>query len=205
MIRSESAPKDRETLDVDNTRLRFPTWLDWIIVAALGAALVACYKVGWITPPRKTPVFESDANSLSARLHDARHFLNCATPFGIAVAIAGFARVLREPRPARCLLFRQPGVAACAAVVAALITAGANTALWLVRWIEFQEQWLSNGFPVQILSEIVARHVNICVIAAWAYMAFGGIWARRGANWVNWLGGTLGILAVFKTLLWYVP
>ncbi len=190
---------------MDNTGIRYPTWLDWITLAALTAALVACYKLGWITKPRKTPVFESDANSLSARLHDARHILNSATPFGVALAIAGFARVLREPRPARSLLFRQPGVAACAALVAALITAGANTGLWLVRWIEFREQWLSNGFPLQILSEIVARHVNICVIAAWAYLAFGGIWVRRGGNWVNWLGGTLGVLAVFNTLLWYVP
>jgi hypothetical protein len=190
---------------MDNTRIRYPTLLDAITLATLGAALVACYKLGWITPPRRTPVFESDANSLSARLHDARHILNSAMPFGIALAIAGFARALREPRPARILLFRQPGVAACAALVAAMITAGANTALWLVRWIEFQEQWLSNGFPAQILFDIAARHVSISVIAAWAYLAFGGMWARPGGNWVNWLGLTLGILAVFNTLLWYVP
>jgi hypothetical protein len=205
MFLDGSAVKERKALDLDNSGIRYPTWLDWITLAALTAALVACYKVGWITPPRKTPVFESDANSLSARLHDARHILNSATPFGIALAIAGFARVLREPRPARSLLFRQPGVAACAALVAALITAGANTALWLVRWIEFREQWLANGFPVQIVFESTTRHLTICVIAAWAYLAFGGAPARAGANWVNWLGGTLGILAVFNTLLWYVP
>jgi hypothetical protein len=205
MIRDGGAVKERKALDMDNTRIRYPTWLDWITLAGLAAAFVACFKLGWIRPPTKTPVFELDAISLSARLHDARHTLNSAMPFGIALAIAGFARVLREPKPARRLLFRQPGVAACAAIVAALITAGANTALWLVRWIEFQEQWLSNGFPVSILFDIAARHLSISVIAAWAYLAFGGMWARRGRNWVNWLGGTLGILAVFNTLLWYVP
>jgi hypothetical protein len=193
--------EEREAHNLDNSRIRYPTWHDVIIAGALAAALFACYQLGWIRTPEKTRFFAPDPSSVIAWLHEARHLLSSGTPIGIALAIVGFARVLREPKPARRLLFRQPGVAACAAIVAALITAGANTALWLVRWIEFQEQWLRSGVPVQVLFDISTRHVSISVIAAWAYLGFGGVWAR-GGNWVNWLGGTLGVLAVFNTLLW---
>lgn len=191
-------------LDLEHSRIRYPTWLDVIIAAALAAALFACYQLGWIRAHEKTPVFERDPNSISAWLHEARYILSSAMQIGIILAIVGFARVLREPKSARRLLFRQPGVAACAAIVAALITAGANTALWLVRYVEFHDMWLTTGFPVNVLFDLAERHVSISVIAAWAYLAFGGVWAR-GRNWVNWLGGTLGFLAVLNTLLWYVP
>jgi hypothetical protein len=92
-------------------------------------------------------------------------------------------------------LFRQPGV------VAALITAAANTTLWLVRWIELQE---ALPLPVHTLFEIAARHVSFCVLAVWAYLAFGGLWAS-GRNWVNWAGGTLGALAILNSVLWCLP
>ena len=197
--------EEREAQHLDNSRIRYPTWLDVIIAAALAAALFACYQLGWIRTPERTRFFAPDPSSVIAWLHEARHLLSSGIPIGIALAIVGFARVLREPKPARRLLFRQPGVAACAAIVAALITAGANTALWLVRLLEFQEQWLSSGFPVAILLDSASRHLSISVIAAWAYLAFGGMWARRGGNWVNWVGGTLGALAVLNTLLGYVP
>jgi hypothetical protein len=197
--------KERMALNVDTSRIKYPTWLDVIIAGALAAALFTCYQLGWIRTPERTRFFAPDPSPVIAWLHQARHLLSSGTPIVIALAIVGFARVLREPKLERRLLFRQPGVAACAAIVAALFTAGANTALWLVRLLEFQEQWLSNGFPDAILLDGASRHLSISVIAAWAYLAFGGMWARRGGNWVNWLGGTLGVLAVFNTLLGYVP
>jgi hypothetical protein len=193
--------KDRRAFDVDNAELRSPSWLDVVTLAAVVAAVVAFYQCGWVrASPRHFP---SDGNLIVDGLHEARRVLNAVMPVSFGLAIVGFVRVLREPRQLRSLLFRQPGVAACAAMVAALITAGANAALWLVRSIEFQEAWLSNGFLSMVL-EIAARHVSFCVLAVWAYLAFGGLWAS-GRNWVNWVGGTLGVLAILNSVLWCLP
>jgi hypothetical protein len=200
-MRRES--KNRRASDVDNAELRTPSWLDVVTLAAVVAAVVAFYQCGWIRALPRTRVFAPDGNLIIDGLHEARHVLGLVMPVGFALATVGFARALREPKPARRLLFRQPGVAACAAMVAALITAVANTTLWLVRSIEFQEVWLTNGF-LSILLEIALRHVSFCVLAVWAYLAFGGLWAS-GRNWVNWVGGTLGVLAILNSVLWCLP
>jgi hypothetical protein len=198
-MRRES--KDQRAFDVDNAELRNPSWLDVVTLAAVGASVVVFYQFGWIRAlPRQFP---SDGNPILDGLHEARRVLHAVMSVGLGLAVVGFVRVLREPRQARSLLFRQPGVAACAAMVAALMTAGANTALWFVRWIEFQEVWLSNGF-LSVLLEIAARHASFCVVAVWAYLAFGGLWAS-GRNWVNWLGGALGVLALLNSVLWCLP
>jgi hypothetical protein len=189
---------------LNDSGLRNPSWLDVITLALVVAALVACYQCGWLRMSTKTRVFLPQGNILIDGLHEFRHILTNAMPVVLGLAVVGFARVLREPRPARVLLFRQPGVAACAAMVAALITAGANTGLWVVRWVEFREEWLSRGFPVSVLFDIAARHVSFCVIAVWVYLAIGGMWAP-GRNWVNWLGGTLGVLSVLNAFLWCLP
>jgi hypothetical protein len=198
-MRRES--KNRRASDVANAELRNPSWLDLVTLAAVVAAVVAFYQCGWIRALPRTRVFAPDGNLIIDGLHETRHVLGLVMPVGFALATVGFARALREPKPARRLLFRQPGVAACAAMVAALITAVANTTLWLVRWIEFQE---ALPFPVHTLFEFAARHVSFCVLAVWAYLAFGGLWAS-GRNWVNWVGGTLGVLAILNSVLWCLP
>jgi hypothetical protein len=196
--------RERKALDVNDNGLRYPSWLDVIILAAVAAAVVAFYNFGWIRALPRTRVFAPDENAIIDALHEVRHVLSSAMPVGFALAVVGFARVLREPKPARRLLFRQPGVAACAAMVAALIVAAANTTLWLIRWIEFGDEWLPTGFPANILLEIAASHVGYCVIAVWAFLGLGGLCAS-GLNWVNWLGSALGILAVLLALLWCLP
>jgi hypothetical protein len=191
--------KDRRAFYVDNAELRKPSWLDVVTLAAVGAAMVAFYQCGWIRAlPRQFP---SDGSLIVDGLHEARRILNAVMTVGFGLAVVGFVRVLREPSQARSLLFRQPGVAACAAMVAALITAGANTTLWLVRWIELQ---VAMPFPVDTLFAIAERHVSFCIVAVWTYLALGGLGAP-GRNWVNWLGGTLGVLAVLNSVLWCLP
>ena len=186
---------------MDNSNLRMPSRLDVVTLAAVVLAGGAIYTFGWTRV--LTNHFPPDENVIIAALRNVRQILNSAMPIGFGLAIAGVARVLREPMEKRRQLFLQPGVAACAAMLAALIVATANMTLSLVRWIEFQEQSQPSVF-VTALWPIGASHASFSVLAVWIYLALGRLWAS-GRNWVNWLGGTLGVLVVLNALLWCLP
>ena len=193
----------RRAHEVDNANLRMPSQLDVLTLAAVVLAGGAIYACGWTSV--LTSHFSPDESVFIVAFQKGRQIFNSALPVGFGLAIVGVARVLREPRETRPTASLQPGVAACAAMVlAALITAGAQTPrLSLVRWIEFQEQSQLSGF-VTALWPIAASHASFSVLAVWIYLAFGGLWAS-GRNWVNWLGGALGVLVVLNALLWCLP
>jgi hypothetical protein len=187
---------------MEDARLRHPSALD---VLALATVIVVGLVVSQYSPigiqPR-TWDFSYPGNLFLAGVHKARHALNAAAPVGFGLAVVGFARVLREPRPRRRRLFRQPGVAACAAIAAALAAGAVNTAVWVVRWLEFHEEWLSPR--ASMFFTLAGRHVSDCVLGAWAFLALGGLWSP-GRNWVNRLGWALGVLALVNTVLWCLP
>ena len=191
----------RRAHEVDNANLRMPSRLDVLTLAAVVLAGGAIYACGWTSV--LTSHFSPDESVFIVAFQKGRQIFNSALPVGFGLAIVGVARVLREPRETRRQLFLQPGVAACAAMLAALIVASANMALSLVRWIEFQEQSQLSGF-VTALWPIAASHASFSVLAVWIYLALGGLWAS-GRNWVNWLGGALGVLVVLNALLWCLP
>lgn len=201
---AELQSRDQRALDLNNSALRYPAWVDVITLAAVITALAAFYQCGWIRTSRLAADFFPHGNILIDGLHDVRHVLRIAMPVILGLAFVGFARALREPRQSRVVMFRQPGVAACAALVAAFFTGGANTLLCVARWVEFREVHGTTGFAVSILFDIAARYVSFCVIAVWVYLAIGGSWAP-GRNWVNWLGCTLGVLGVLSAFLWCLP
>lgn len=191
---------------MDHAELRRFSVRDIIALSALTAVLAAFYHYGWIDASpltRFVPPGPLDGNIIVDGLNKVRRVLDTAMPAFLGLAVLGFVRVLRERRETRRLLLLQPGVAACAALVAALCAAAANAALWLVRWIEHQEQWSSTSFPLAVF-RCAEGHGGHCVIAVWAFLALGGLWAS-GRNWVNRLGGTLGVLVVLKTVLWCLP
>jgi hypothetical protein len=130
----------------------------------------------------------------------ARHFVEALLPVVFGFAAVGFARVLREPAPNRRLLFRQPGVAACGAIMAAFAAGWVNIAVWAVGRLEFSSQW--GTFSAAMVISQGERHLSHCVFAVWAFLAVGGLWTP-GRNWVNWLGCTIGSLAAVNSALWY--
>jgi hypothetical protein len=187
---------------MDDVHRERPSWID---VLALVTVIVVGVALGWYSRNklhRGTWDFVPPRNVFLSGARQARHFLDVATPVGFGLAVVGLARVLREPRSRRRLLLGQPGAAACAALVAALGAGAANTAIWTVRWFEFGEQWATPG--AGMFFNLAARNVSYCILAAWAFLAFGGLWTH-GRNWVNWLGCALGMLAVAKTVLWCLP
>jgi hypothetical protein len=179
-----------------------PSWIDILALAAVIVGAVAlrwhCQielhpRVGNFLPPEKA--FINVARNV-------RHVVEEVTPAVFGFAVVGFARVLREPAPRRRLLFRQPGVAACAAMVAALAAGAVNTAIWAVRRWEFSEAWLNPG-PAMAIT-LGARHLSYCVLAVWAFLAVGGSWTP-GRNWVNRLGCVIGSLVVVDSVLRCLP
>jgi hypothetical protein len=178
-----------------------PFWRDG---AAVGAAIVAglalsqCSLIGL---PRSRVSFPDQGNVLLKTIHLARNVLDRSAMIGFSLAVAGLVRVLREPSHCRRLLVRQPGVAACAAVAAALAAGAVNTAVWGAWWIEFQSPWVA---PHRIFFPLAQRHVSNCVLGVWAFLALSGL-QTRGRNWVNWLGWTLGVTAVVNSVVWYFP
>ena len=173
-----------------------------LVVVVIGS--VALRQYGWAGESTGRWDSRSDANIIIDGLHKARHLLNAATPIGFGLAVAAFARMLREPLPRRKHLFLQPGGAACVALVAALLAGAANSAAWAVRRFEFHEPWLAGSSTTNILFSSAQSHLTFCVLAVWAFLAFSGLWTR-GRNWINRLGITLGILAVVHSLLWCLP
>ena len=188
---------------MNNAGLRNPSWLDFITLAAVITALAAFYQCGWIRTSRSAADFFPHGNILIDGLHDVRHVLRIAMPVILGLAFVGFAQ-RSASRVSASGSVSPAGVAACAALVAAFFTGGANTLLCVVRWVEFREVHGTTGFAVSILFDIAARHVSFCVIAVWVYLAIGGSWAP-GRNWVNWLGCTLGVLGVLSAFLWCLP
>jgi hypothetical protein len=135
-------------------------------------------------------------------IHTARHIADQLTPVVFGFALVGLARVLREPAPRRRLLFRQPGVAACAAIGAALTSGGVKTAIWIVCSFEFSAPWATPS--VALVIDLGARPMGFCVLAVWAFLALVGLWTS-GRNWVNWLGCAIGLLTVVNLALRCLP
>jgi hypothetical protein len=179
-----------------------PSWIDVLALAAVIVVAVVLRQCGQIIPAWRPWDFVPPENAFIVVARNVRRVLETLTPSIFGFAVVGFSRVLRQPRPRRILQFRQPGVAACAAIVAALAAGTVNTAVWMVRWFEFGEQWLTPSAGMVI--NLAARHVSSCVLAAWAFLACGGLWTP-GRNWVNRLGCALGILLLVNSVLEWLP
>jgi hypothetical protein len=178
----------------------------WVDILALGAAVAGalalkhfCWDAvyhpwAWNFVPTQ--------NAFINGIHKARHIADELTPVVFGFAMVGLARVFREPAPHRRLLFRQPGVAACAAIVAALAAGGARTAIWIVFWFEYSAPWATPSIAMVI--DLGARPMGFCVLAVWAFLASVGLWTP-GRNWVNWLGCAIGLLTVVNLALRCLP
>ncbi|MGO9466287.1 MAG: hypothetical protein ACLQIB_08230 [Isosphaeraceae bacterium] len=179
-----------------------PSWVDALALVVVVAVAVV---LGEYNPVELHPRFWDfipPENAFVSGARKLRQFVEALTPASFGFAVVGLARALREPRPSRRLVFRQPGVAACAAIVAAIAAGIVSTSAWIVRWLEFREPWLTPGAGMVIGG--AASRVSYCILATWAFLACGGLWAW-GRNWVNWLGCALGILLLVNSVLGWLP
>jgi hypothetical protein len=179
-----------------------PTRADLLALAAVivGAAAlrawgrIELYPGHWDFSPPDNTVLQG------ARL--LRRVVEEMTPAVFGFAAVLLAQVIREPAVRRRMMFRQPGVAASAAIVAALAAGMVNTAIWMVRWLEFAESWLTPG-PSTVI-RLASRYLGPCVLSVWGFLIAGRLWTSQ-RNWVNGLGLVLGVVAILYSVLWYLP
>ena len=179
--------------------MRKPSRIDLLALVAVivGTAAWRWYvPIEWHSGIWESGVLLDDPRSKGVRA--VHHVVEWLTPAVFGLAAVGLARALREPMPGRASLFRQPGVAACAAIVAALAAGAMNTAVWTIRWLEFSEPWLTPA-PAMLIDQS-AWYLGPCVLAVWAFLAVAGVW-MPGRNWVNRLGWAIGSLAVVGSVL----
>jgi hypothetical protein len=179
-----------------------PSRIDWVALAAVEVAARVLRLCGQIQPAYRLWDFAPPDYALNTLVRNVRRVVEALIPACFGFAVVGFARVLREPTPDRGPLFHQPGVTACAAIVAAFAAGSVNTAVWMVRLFEGGEQWLTPSASMVI--NLATRHVSTCVLAAWAFLACGGL-CSSGRNWVNWLGCVLGVLLIGSSVLEWMP
>jgi len=182
--------------------MRKPSWIDLLALAAVVVVAWAIIRYYQTDLHPRSSDFVPAENAFLDGARKVRFFLDRVTPACFGLAVVGLVRVFRESRPRRRLMFRQPGVAACAAFAAALAAGAVNMAVWTVRWLEFSEAWLTPGEGMVIA--LALRQLPYCILAAWAFLAFGGLWTH-GRNWVNWLGCAIGIVAIVDLIVEWLP
>lgn len=104
--------------------------------------------------------------------------------FSVAILILSLA----QPRPRLRQVFRQPGVAACAAAVLACFVSFlllTSDTIWARNKSVFSavgvNYWLSSS-----------RSAGFAVVGAWIVLALGGRW-QSGRSWIDHTGRALGI------------
>jgi hypothetical protein len=179
--------------------------LSWIDTVTIAAVIIGAIALGWFSEIELHPRAwrsGSPAGGFISGARKVRDLIDDMTPAVFGFAVVGLARALWESDADRRLLFRQPGVAACAAAVAALAAGVMSTAMWAVRCWEFSEP---SGSPrLAMVITYAARHLTSSVLVIWAFLALSGLW-MRGRNWVNWLGCAIGFLAIVNSALWFLP
>ena len=112
---------------------------------------------------------------------------------------------MRPPRPRWRQIWRQPGMAACLAVLvgwcwsllAVLLAFNAthvarpNRTLTQFHWTQ---KYLSDG---------VFMYVGLAVAAVWAHLWISGRW-RRSADWIDFMGRIVGALWIAIGFVWAV-
>jgi hypothetical protein len=112
---------------------------------------------------------------------------------------------MRPPRPSWRRIWRQPGMAACLAVLLGWFWSGVALVLaldagYVARSNRFHspEEWWQ-----KYLADEVFMYVGLAVAAAWIVLVFSGRW-RRSADWIDLLGRLMGILWIVIGLTWTV-
>ena len=114
-----------------------------------------------------------------------------ASPFVLPYAIGLLAVRLRHPRPPWHLMYRQPGTAACVAILFYVL---ANWSLIAVRTLMGPLRFNINVYLSQVISS------GHAIALAWIILWLARAW-RPEADWIDRSGRILGTLMIVVWLL----
>jgi hypothetical protein len=122
-----------------------------------------------------------------------------AVPILTAWTVAFLLLRLRRPRPGLRRLVRQPGMAACYAVLVPLLIILAYAVTISLFTGESMYQPDTSFKPLFYNSEAMAS----AVLGAWLLLWLGGL-GRAEPGWIDRMGRTIGVLWIARPLLFYL-
>ncbi len=110
---------------------------------------------------------------------------------------------MRPPRPRWRRIWRQPGMAACLAVLVGWCWSGLGLLLALdVRYVARPRRAITpEEWAYKYLGDEVFMYVGLAVAAIWIVQLVGGQW-RRSVDWIDLMGRLVGILWIVIGLVW---
>jgi hypothetical protein len=151
-------------------------------------------------------VFPVGSNSVRESVDRGLYLVfKSSIPFAAAWSVASVVVRLRQPRPSRRQLMRQPGAVACVVAVAVLLFGSLCTGPFVTLSVTVGDLSTFSGL-VLVWSVIAIHPIGIGVGAAWLTLSLSGRW-RAEPTWVDRVGRLLGcywLLEVPFCLYWTV-
>ena len=174
---------------------RFTTLDAMILVGSLAAGLGV---LRWFRPSEVwIRILAGGVLSLSWSWHWANNYLPhlfmLMMPFAFSMTLGFLALRLRRPRPRWRRLVRQPGLAACLALVLGCATAWPLTFLnQVVTWMRGYADRVDPLICFEAFCKISSTLGGFAVVIAWGTMLLVGRW-RAEPSWIDRLGRIVGL------------
>ena len=196
---------------MSRTNRRMPTLLDAVLL--IGSAAIGLGMFQWAHRSMfRGWIWMLDHGLPAAGDWRAIHVVvTCSDMMALFIPIAGPWTILllllrfRPPHPRWKTIWRQPGMAACLAVLAgwcwsllAALLAFDATHLAPPIHVVPPSAWMQ-----KYLSDGIFMYIGLAVTVTWLQLGISGRW-RRSADWIDFMGRIVGLLWIVIGLVWTV-